>query len=70
MEKPKRNRIPTVSINLTEKELRMIYRWFAEADEQLHQLCNDGALTPLELSENNRLFDKLRNARFKFYHNA
>ena len=64
-EKPKRTRIKSVSINFTEKELRMIYDWFYEADEVLHNKRNEDIITSVQLSENIKLFDKLRNARLK-----
>lgn len=64
--KPKRNRIKTISINFTEKELRMIYDWWIEADETLHNKCNEDIITQTQLQENIKLHEKLRNARYKF----
>ena len=48
-EKPKRERIKTISINFTEKELRMIYDWFYEADEVLHNKRNEDIITSVQL---------------------
>ena len=56
-----------IKVELTSRELHMLYDWYDSADEELHLANSKNQLTDEQLTQHIELYDKLRAAKMDFF---
>jgi len=56
-----------IKVELTSRELHMLYDWYDSADEELHLANSKNQLTDKQLTQHIELYDKLRAAKMDFF---
>ena len=56
-----------IKVELTSREVHMLYDWYDSADEELHLANSKNQLTDKQLTQHIELYDKLRAAKMDFF---